>query len=97
MQTTYLPESMCHADEFRLRASIPMGAVLSQGDQGRDEVHHAHTREAWHLDFWRARNGATTVVDFVALKAQAIHKDQQSQYRDSAILHSKALKSREFQ
>jgi hypothetical protein len=65
--------------------------------QGRDEVHHAHTREAWHLDFWRARNGATTVVDFVALKAQAIHKDQQSQYRDSAILHSKALKSREFQ
>jgi hypothetical protein len=37
------------------------------------------------------------VVDSVAVRAQAIHRDQQSRRRDAGQIHSKALKSTKFQ
>jgi hypothetical protein len=37
------------------------------------------------------------VVDFVAVKAQAIHKDQQDRNRSAVRIHSKALRIHKFQ
>jgi hypothetical protein len=76
----------------RLGGATP---VSSKGDR-RESIDGTDSRQGTEgLDFWDLASPAT-VVDFVAVKAQAIHKDQQAENGALYLFIPKHLKSTNF-